>query len=160
MLKEFKAFVMRGNVLDLAIAVILGAAFGKIVTSFTTDVLMPPLGLALGHVDMTNLFIDLSGTHHATLAEAKAAGAATINYGVFVNTIVDFLIVAFVIFLVIRQVNRLKGPPPEPEAAGLGGASAQSVCRWCRRSRTGARTARRCCRRRRWRSFSARPARA
>ena len=116
MLKEFKAFVMRGNVLDLAIAVILGAAFGKIVTSFTNDVLMPPLGLALGHVDMTNLFVDLSGTHHATLAEAKAAGAATINYGVFLNTIVDFLIVAFVIFLVIRQVNRLKGPAPEMEA--------------------------------------------
>jgi len=116
MLREFKAFVMRGNVLDLAIAVILGAAFGKIVTSFTNDVLMPPLGLALGHMDMTNLFVDLSGTHHATLAEAKAAGAATINYGVFLNTIVDFLIVAFVIFLVIRQVNRLKGPAPEPEA--------------------------------------------
>ena len=116
MLKEFKAFVMRGNVLDLAIAVILGAAFGKIVTSFTTDVLMPPLGLALGHMDMTNLFVDLSGTHHATLAEAKAAGAATINYGVFLNTIVDFLIVVFVIFLVIRQVNRMKGPVAEPEA--------------------------------------------
>ena len=115
MLKEFKAFVMRGNVLDLAIAVILGAAFGKIVTSFTNDVLMPPLGLALGHVDMTNLFVDLSGTHHATLAEAKAAGAATINYGVFLNAIVDFLIVAFVIFLLIRQVNRLRGPV-EPEA--------------------------------------------
>jgi large conductance mechanosensitive channel len=116
MLREFKAFVMRGNVLDLAIAVILGAAFGKIVTSFTNDVLMPPLGLALGRVDMANLFIDLSGTGHATLAEAKAAGAATINYGVFLNTIVDFLIVAFVIFLVIRQVNRMKGPSPEPEA--------------------------------------------
>ena len=115
MLKEFKAFVMRGNVLDLAVAVILGAAFGKIVTSFTNDVLMPPLGLALGHVDMTNLFIDLSGRHYATLAEAKAAGAATINYGVFLNTIVDFLIVAFVIFLLIKQVNRLKGPV-EPEA--------------------------------------------
>lgn len=117
MLKEFRAFVMRGNVLDLAIAVILGAAFGKIVTSFTTDVLMPPLGLALGHVDMSNLFINLSGNHYATLAEAKAAGAATINYGLFLNAIVDFLIVAFVIFLLIRQVNRMKGPPPEPEAA-------------------------------------------
>jgi len=115
MLKEFKAFVMRGNVLDLAIAVILGAAFGKIVTSFTNDILMPPLGLALGKVDMTNLFIDLSGTHHATLAEAKAAGAATINYGLFLNSVVDFLIVAFVIFLLIRQVNRLKGPAPVEE---------------------------------------------
>src|SRR6476469_912224 len=94
MLREFKAFVMRGNVLDLAIAVILGAAFGKIVTSFTNDILMPPLGLVLGKVDMTNLFIDLSGQHHATLAEAKAAGAATINYGLFLNAVVDFLMVA------------------------------------------------------------------
>lgn len=115
MLKEFKAFVMRGNVLDLAVAVILGLAFGKIVTSFTNDVLMPPLGLALGRMDMSNLFINLSGTPYATLAEAKAAGAATINYGLFLNSVVDFLIVAFVIFLIIRQVNRLKGPA-EPEA--------------------------------------------
>ena len=113
MLKEFRAFVMRGNVLDLAIAVILGAAFGKIVTSFTNDVLMPPLGLALGRMDMTNLFVNLSGTPYATLAEAKAAGAPTINYGVFLNTIVDFLIVAFIVFLIIKQVNRLKGPLPE-----------------------------------------------
>jgi large conductance mechanosensitive channel len=116
MLREFKAFVMRGNVLDLAIAVIIGAAFGKIVTSFTTDILMPPLGLALGRVDMQNLFIDLSGAHHATLAEAKAAGAATINYGLFLNTIVDFLIVAFIVFLIIKQVNRMMGPPSAPEA--------------------------------------------
>ena len=116
MLKEFKAFVMRGNVLDLAVAVILGLAFGKIVTSFTNDVLMPPLGLALGRMDMSNLFINLSGTPYATLAEAKAAGAPTINYGLFLNSIVDFLIVAFIIFLIIRQVNRMKGPPPEPEA--------------------------------------------
>jgi large conductance mechanosensitive channel len=116
MLREFKAFVMRGNVLDLAVAVIIGAAFGKIVTSFTSDILMPPLGLALGRVDMTNLFVDLSGAHHATLAEAKAAGAATINYGMFLNTIVDFVIVALIIFLIIRQVNRIKGPAPEPAA--------------------------------------------
>jgi large conductance mechanosensitive channel len=115
MLKEFKAFVMRGNVLDLAVAVILGLAFGKIVTSFTNDVLMPPLGLALGRMDMSNLFVNLSGTPYATLAEAKAAGAPTINYGLFLNSVVDFLIVAFVIFLIIRQVNRLKGPQ-EPEA--------------------------------------------
>ena len=115
MLKEFKAFVMRGNVLDLAVAVILGLAFGKIVTSFTNDVLMPPLGLALGRMDMSNLFVNLSGTPYATLAEAKAAGAPTINYGLFLNAIVDFLIVAFVIFLIIRQVNRFKGPV-EPEA--------------------------------------------
>ena len=110
MLREFKAFVMRGNVLDLAVAVILGLAFGKIVTSFTNDVLMPPLGLALGRMDMSNLFINLSGTPYATLAEAKAAGAPTINYGLFLNSVVDFLIVAFVIFLIIRQVNRFKGP--------------------------------------------------
>ena len=116
MLREFKAFVMRGNVLDLAIAVIIGTAFGKIVTSFTNDILMPPLGLALGRVDMQNLFIDLSDVHHATLAEAKAAGAATINYGIFLNSIVDFLIVAFIIFLIIRQVNRMMGPAPMPEA--------------------------------------------
>ena len=115
MLKEFKAFVMRGNVLDLAVAVILGLAFGKIVTSFTNDVLMPPLGLALGRMDMSNLFINLSGTPYATLAEAKAAGAPTVNYGLFLNAVVDFLIVAFVIFLIIRQVNRFKGPS-EPEA--------------------------------------------
>jgi large conductance mechanosensitive channel len=110
MLKEFKAFVMRGNVLDLAVAVILGLAFGKIVTSFTNDVLMPPLGLALGRMDMSNLFINLSGTPYTTLAEAKAAGAPTINYGLFLNSVVDFLIVAFVIFLIIRQVNRFTGP--------------------------------------------------
>jgi large conductance mechanosensitive channel len=115
MLKEFKAFVMRGNVLDLAVAVILGLAFGKIVTSFTNDVLMPPLGLALGRMDMSNLFINLSATPYATLAEAKAAGAPTINYGLFLNSVVDFLIVAFVIFLIIKQVNRFTGPSA-PEA--------------------------------------------
>ena len=116
MLKEFKAFVMRGNVLDLAIAVILGAAFGKIVTSFTNDILMPPLGLVLGRVDMANLFINLSGTHYATLAEAKAAGAATINYGLFLNTVLEFLIVAFVVFLIVKQINRIS-PPPAPVPA-------------------------------------------
>src|SRR5262245_11394181 len=115
MLKEFKAFVMRGNVLDIAVAVVIGAAFGKIVTSFTNDVLMPPIGLVLGKMDFSNLFIDLSGQHHATLAEAKAAGAATINYGAFLNTVIDFPIVAFIIFLIIKQVNRLKGPVPVEE---------------------------------------------
>jgi large conductance mechanosensitive channel len=111
MLKDFREFIMRGNVLDLAIAVIIGAAFGKIVTSLVTDILMPPLGLVLKNVDFANLFIDLSGGHHATLAEAKAAGDATINYGIFLNTVIDFLIVALVIFLVIRQANKLKRPP-------------------------------------------------
>ena len=97
MLNDFKAFVMRGNVLDLAVAVILGAAFGKIVTSFVDDLLMPPLGALLGGVDFKELFIDLSGQGHASLAAAKAAGAATINYGVFLNTVVQFLIVAFAV---------------------------------------------------------------
>jgi len=112
MLKEFKAFAMRGNVLDLAVALVIGAAFGKIVTSFVEDILMPPIGLLLGKVDMKSLFIDLSGKHYATLAEAKAAGAATINYGLFINTIVDFIFVAFAVFLLVRQVNKMKGPPP------------------------------------------------
>ena len=112
MLKEFKQFIMRGNVLDLAVAVIIGAAFGKIVTSFVGDVLMPPIGLVLGKVDFSNLFIDLSGQHHDSVAAAKAAGAATINYGVFLNTVIDFLIVAFFIFLVVQQANRFKKPAP------------------------------------------------
>lgn len=111
MLKDFKAFVMRGNVLDLAVAVILGAAFGKIVTSFVDDLLMPPLGLLLGGVDFKDLFIDLSGQGHASLAAAKAAGAATINYGVFLNTVVQFLIVAFAAFLMLRQVERFVPRP-------------------------------------------------
>ncbi|MEP6620462.1 MAG: large conductance mechanosensitive channel protein MscL [bacterium] len=112
MFKEFKTFAMRGNVLDLAIGVIIGAAFGKIVTSFVDNVLMPPLSMIIGKVDMQNLFIDLSGTHHATIAEAKAAGAATLNYGLFLNSIIDFIIVAFVIFLMVRQINRMMPPPP------------------------------------------------
>ena len=116
MFKEFKEFVMRGNVMDLAIGIIIGAAFGKIVTSFVSDVLMPPIGLLLGNVEFTNLFINLSGTRYDTLKAAKDAGAATINYGVFLGTIVDFMIVAFVIFLVIRQINRLKRPADESPA--------------------------------------------
>ncbi len=108
MLQEFKEFTMRGNVLDMAIGVIIGAAFGKIITSFVNDILMPPIGLLLGRVDFTNLFINLSGQPYGSLEEAQAAGAATINYGLFLNTVLDFIIVAFVIFLLIRQVNRLK----------------------------------------------------
>jgi large conductance mechanosensitive channel len=115
MWKEFKQFIARGNVVDLAIGVIIGAAFGKIVTSFVNDILMPPIGLLLGNVDFANLFITLSGGAYATLEEAQAAGAATINYGLFINTIIDFLIVAFVIFLLIKQVNRLKQPAPSAE---------------------------------------------
>jgi large conductance mechanosensitive channel len=111
MFKEFRNFIMRGNVLDLAVAVIIGAAFGKIVTSLVNDILMPPLGLALKNVDFTNLFVDLSGGHHDTLAQAKAAGDATLNYGVFLNNVIDFLIVALVIYLIIQQANKLKKTP-------------------------------------------------
>jgi large conductance mechanosensitive channel len=114
-LKEFKAFVLRGNVLDLAVGVILGAAFGKIVTSLVEDVLMPPLGLVLRGVDFKDLFVDLSGTHPATLAAAKTAGAATINYGAFLNTVIQFLIVAFSVFVLMKQVQRFV--PPAPAAA-------------------------------------------
>jgi len=115
MLKEFREFAMRGNVLDMAIGIIIGAAFGKIITSVVNDILMPPIGLLLGKVDFSSLFINLSGQHYATLVEAKAAGAATINYGVFVNAVMDFIIVAFVIFMLVRQINRLKRQPaPAP----------------------------------------------
>ena len=116
MLKEFKTFAMRGNVLDLAVALVIGAAFGKVVTSFVADILMPPVGMLLGKADMSNLFIELSSTRHATIAEAKAAGAATINYGLFLNAIVDFLIVAFAIFLIVRAVNRWQAPKTVVEA--------------------------------------------
>ena len=110
MLKEFKEFALRGNVLDMAIGIIIGAAFGKIVTSLVSDVLMPPLGLLLGKVDFSSLFLNLSGTPQQSLAAAKAAGAPTINYGVFVQTVFDFVIIAFVIFMLVKQVNRLKKP--------------------------------------------------
>jgi len=116
MLKEFKTFAMRGNVLELAVALVIGAAFGKVVTSFVADILMPPVGMLLGKADMSNLFIELSSTRHATIAEAKAAGAATINYGLFLNAIVDFLIVAFAIFLIVRAVNRWQAPKTVVEA--------------------------------------------
>ena len=111
MFKEFKEFAMRGNVLDMAIGIIIGAAFGKIVTSLVTDVIMPPIGLLLGKLDFSNLYINLSGQPYASLAAAKVAGASTINYGIFVNTVIDFIIVAFVIFLLIRQVNKMKRQP-------------------------------------------------
>jgi len=115
MLKEFKQFALRGNVLDMAIGIILGVAFGKIVTSFVEDLLMPPLGLVIGKVDFANLFLSLTGQHFDSVAAAKAAGAPTINYGVFINNVLNFLIVAFVIFLLVRQVNRLqRQPAPAP----------------------------------------------
>jgi large conductance mechanosensitive channel len=114
MFKEFKEFAMRGNVIDLAIGIVIGAAFGKIITSFVSDILMPPIGLLFGKVDFSNLFINLSGTHYDTLKAAKEAGAATINYGLFIAAVIDFLIVAFAIFLVVRQINRMKRKPAEP----------------------------------------------
>jgi len=117
MLKEFKEFAMRGNVLDMAIGIVIGAAFGKIIASLVDDIIMPPIGLVLGNVDFANLFINLSGRDYPSVAAAKAAGAATVNYGIFFNTILNFLIIAFVIFLVIRQVNAMQRPKEAPAAA-------------------------------------------
>lgn len=111
MLKEFKAFAMKGNVMDMAVGIILGAAFGQIVSSFVEDVMMPPLGRLIGHVDFSNLFINLSGKSYETLAAAKAAGAATLNIGLFLNTVINFLIGAFAVFLLVRQVNRWTAKP-------------------------------------------------
>ena len=108
-LSEFKAFAVKGNVIDLAVGFVVGASFGKIVTSFTTDILMPPIGLALGAVDFSNLFINLSSKHYATIADAKKAGAPTLNVGLFLNTIIDFVIIAFAVFLLVRWINHLTG---------------------------------------------------
>jgi large conductance mechanosensitive channel len=119
MLKEFKEFAMRGNVIDLAVGVIVGAAFGKIVSSLVEDVVMPPIGKLLGHVDFKDLFINLSDKSYETLAAAKAAGAVTLNYGLFLNTVINFLIVAFCVFLVVKQINRFAAKPatvPVPTA--------------------------------------------
>lgn len=120
MLKEFKEFAMKGNVLDMAIGVIMGGAFGKIVSSMVSDVLMPPIGLLMNNVDFSSLFVNLSKQDYPSLAAAKAAGAPTLNYGVFLQSVLDFLIIAFVIFMVVKQVNRLKkeappAPPKPPE---------------------------------------------
>lgn len=117
MLKEFKDFALRGNVMDLAVGVIIGGAFGKIITSFVGDILMPPFGMLLGKVNFANLFFSLTGVQYTTLADAQAAGAPTINYGLFLNNVIDFVIVAFVIFLVIRTINRIQKPVPAPAAA-------------------------------------------
>jgi large conductance mechanosensitive channel len=114
MLKEFKEFALRGNVIDLAIGVIIGSAFGKIVSSLVKDILMPPIGLMLGDVDFSNLFLNLSGGDYDTLTAAQEAGAVTINYGLFVSAVIEFLIVAFALFLVIKQVNRLQRPAEQP----------------------------------------------
>ena len=110
MMEEFKQFVMRGNVIDMAVGVIIGGAFGKIVTSLVNDVLMPPIGLLLGKVDFSNLYINLSGKTFQTLAEAQKVGAPTMNYGMFLNNVINFLIVSFVIFMMIKQINRLQKP--------------------------------------------------
>jgi len=129
MLKEFKAFAMRGNVLDLAVGIIIGGAFGTIVKSLVDDVIMPPIGLALGNVDFANLFLllkagDKAAPPYSTLAEAKAAGAVTVNYGLFVNSVITFLIVAFAVFLIVRAANRLN--PPEAAAPNT------KDCPYCR----------------------------
>ncbi|HXV24615.1 MAG TPA: large conductance mechanosensitive channel protein MscL [Alphaproteobacteria bacterium] len=125
MLKEFQQFILRGNVIDLAVGVIIGAAFGRIVTSLVDDIMMPPIGVVLGGVDFSDLFITLSGGDYQSLAQAKEAGAATINYGQFITVIIQFLIVAFAIFILIRQVNKLfrrteeKAPPPPTQEVKL-----------------------------------------
>ena len=123
MLREFKEFIARGNVIDLAIAVVIGAAFGKIVTSLVEGVIMPPIGLALGHVDFSNLFINLSDQRPASLAEAKAKGIPVIAYGVLINDVITFLIIAFVIFLMVKAINRLHAAPPPPPNT--------KDCPWC-----------------------------
>jgi large conductance mechanosensitive channel len=125
MLKEFKAFAMRGNVLDMAVGIIIGAAFGKIVSSLVEDIIMPPIGKLLGHVDFSNLFLNLGEKSFETLAAAKAAGAPTLNYGVFLNTVLNFLIVAFAVFLLVRAVNKWVA---KPEAAA---APTTKACPQC-----------------------------
>ncbi len=124
MLKDFKEFAMRGNVVDMAVGIVIGAAFGKIIASFVEDVLMPPLGRLIGKVDFSNMFMSLSGPHYDTLAASKAAGAVTLNYGVFLNTVINFLIVAFAIFLLIHQMNRIRRPAPAA-------APATKECPYC-----------------------------
>ncbi|MGH9429978.1 MAG: large conductance mechanosensitive channel protein MscL [Terriglobia bacterium] len=126
MFKEFKTFMMRGNVLDMAVGIILGVAFGRVVTSLVGDILMPPLGLLLGHVDFSNLFINLSSTHYESIAAAKKVGAPTLNYGLFINTIIGFVIVAFAVFLLIKAVNKLMSKMQAPAAA-----PATKECPYC-----------------------------
>jgi large conductance mechanosensitive channel len=116
MLKEFREFALKGNVMDMAVGIIIGAAFGKIVSSLVSDIIMPPVGVLAGKVDFTNWFLNLSGSHFETLKAAKDAGAITINYGTFLNNVIDFVIVAFSIFLVVKQTNRLKKEAPKAPA--------------------------------------------
>ena len=124
---EFKQFIMRGNVIDMAVGVIIGAAFGKIVSSMVTDIIMPPIGLLLGKVDFSSLFINMSGKVYGSLAEAQAAGAPTLNYGLFLNNVINFLIVAFVIFIMIRQINKLQ----KPAKPGTPAAPTTRECPFC-----------------------------
>ena len=125
MLKEFKAFILRGNVLDLAVGIVVGAAFSKIVSSFVADILMPPVGYLIGKVDFADLYLDLSGGHYPSLTEARKSGAPTVNYGLFLNNVINFLIVAAAVFLVVKLVNRLNKFRPASEAA------AASTCGFC-----------------------------
>jgi large conductance mechanosensitive channel len=127
MLKEFKAFVMKGNVLDLAVAVIIGAAFGPIVTSMVNDIIMPPIGMLLGKIDFKELFMSLNGQPYATLAAAKAAAAPVIAYGQFLNTVINFVIVAFAIFLLVKTANKLQRPPAPAAPA----APTTKDCKFC-----------------------------
>ncbi len=127
MWKEFREFAVKGSVIDMAIGVIIGAAFGKIVSSLLADILMPPIGLLMGKVDFSSLFLNLNGQAYPSLAAAKAAGAPTINYGVFFNTMIDFALVAFVIFMVVKQINRLK----RQESAAAPAAPTTKECRFC-----------------------------
>jgi large conductance mechanosensitive channel len=127
MWKEFKEFALRGNMLDLAVGVIIGAAFGRIITSLVTDILMPPIGLLLGGVNFADLFISLNGQAYPTLADAQAAGAPTLNYGLFLSALVDFVIIALVIFLLVRAINRMLRPRPSPAAV----PPANKECPYC-----------------------------
>jgi len=116
MFKEFKEFALKGNVIDLAVGIIIGAAFNKVVQSLVTDIIMPPVGMMMGKMDLSAMFVNLSGKQFETLAEAKKAGAATLNYGLFINTLVDFVIMAFVVFIMVKQINRLKRATPAAPA--------------------------------------------
>jgi large conductance mechanosensitive channel len=118
MIREFREFALRGNVIDMGVGIIIGASFGKIVTSFVGDILMPPIGMLMGRMDFSNLYIGLSSGTYSSLAEAKTAGAATLNYGLFLNNVIDFAFVAFALFLLIRWVNKLKGPLTAPAPSG------------------------------------------
>jgi large conductance mechanosensitive channel len=126
MWKEFKEFAMKGNVLDMAIGIILGVAIGAVVNSLVKDIIMPPIGLLLGKVDFTNLFVSLDGQAYPSLAAAQTTGAPTINYGIFINTIISFLVIAFVLFMIIRTINRSRKAAPAPPAA-----PATKKCPYC-----------------------------